>query len=239
MKDGREVAAFTKSPQLRLAILFPHSVAAKFVISLLYPFCSDIQKGYFFMKKRFFPNLTPRDICILGLLMAITTLLSVFCTFRLGTVVKIPLKFISVFLTAFLYGPIYGGLVAAAGDLLNCLLAPSGPIIPQITVIEFLSGFTFGICFLNKNISKNEYIVRTIICAFLQLAIDMIITTAVFSLWLGWYGNFAAGFIVRTPAGVIKLLLHIVVLIAIYPLSLTLNRLNSKEVPTTNDNQQF
>ena len=97
------------------------------------------------MQKRFFPPLKVRDICILGLLMAITTLLSVFCTFRLGTVVKIPLKFISVFMTAILYGPLYGGLVAAIGDIMNCILAPSGPIIPQITVIEFISGFTFGI----------------------------------------------------------------------------------------------
>ncbi len=187
------------------------------------------------MKKSFFPTIKVRDICILGLLMAVTALLSVFCTFRLGTVVKIPLKFISVFLTAVLYGPLYGGLVAAAGDLFNCILAPSGPIIPQITVIEFISGFAFGVCFLKKNLTRTDYTVRIIICAFLQLFIDMVITTAVFSLWLGWYSTFVAGFIFRTPAGVIKLILHIVILVAIYPLTLTLSRLKSKEASQANE----
>ena len=171
------------------------------------------------MKKIFFPKLEVRDICILGLFMAVTTLLSVFCTFRLGTVVKIPMKFISVFLTAVLYGPVYGGIIAAAGDILNCLLAPSGPIIPQITVIDFLCGFVFGLCFIQKDLSKNDYCVRVIICAFLQLFIDMVITTAVFSLWLGWYGTFIAGFIFRITAGVIKLFLHIIILMALRPLT--------------------
>ena len=187
------------------------------------------------MKTRFFPHLKVRDICILGLLMAVTALLSIFCTFRIGTVVKIPLKFISVFLTAVLYGPVYGGLVAAVGDILNCLLAPSGPIIPQKTVIEFISGFTFGLCFLQKNLTKTDYAVRVIICAFLQLFIDMVITTAVFSLWLGWYGTFWAGFVVRTPASVVKLILHIVIPIAIYPLTVTLTRLKSKEAAGPNE----
>lgn len=177
------------------------------------------------MKKIFFPKLKVRDICILGLFMAITTLLSVFCTFRFGTLVKIPMKFISVFLTAVLYGPVYGGFVAAAGDLLNCLLAPSGPIIPQITVIEFLGGFVFGLCFLQKDLSRIDYCVRVVICAFLQLFIDMVITTAVFSLWLGWYATFVAGFIVRTPAGIVKLLLHIIILMALRPLTKSLLKL--------------
>ena len=181
------------------------------------------------MQKRFFPPLKVRDICILGLLIAITTLLSVFCTFRFGTVGKIPLKFISVFLTAMLYGPVYGGLVAAVGDIMNCILAPSGPIIPQITVIEFISGFTFGLFFLKQHLSRTDYTVRVIFCAFCQLFIDMVITTAVFSLWLGWYSTFLAGFIFRTPAGAIKLVLHITVLIAIYPLTITMNQLKLKE----------
>lgn len=187
------------------------------------------------MPKKFFPKLTVRDICMLGLLMAITALLSIFCTFRLGTVVKIPLKFISVFLTAVLYGPVYGGLTAAVGDLLNCILAPSGPIIPQITMIEFISGFVFGVCFLKKSLSRTDYTVMVIICAFLQLFIDMVITTAVFSLWLGWYGTFVTGFIARTPAGVIKLILHIIILIAIYPLTVTLGRLKSREAGQHNE----
>lgn len=216
-------------------MLVSHSVAAKFVSDLITLFVAILQKGYFFMKAQFFPHLKVRDVCILGLLMALTALLSVFCTFRIGTAVKIPLKFISVFLTAILYGPIYGGLVAAVGDILNCILAPSGPLLPQITAIEFISGFTFGLCFLKKNPTKINYAIRVTVCAFLQLFIDMVISTAVFSLWLGWYATFWIGFAVRIPAGAIKLILNIVVLLSIYPLTVTLSRIKSKEAPNTNE----
>ena len=209
---------------LWFAISAPHSVAAKSV-NFCCPFCSDATERVLFMKKTFFPRLKVHDICPLGLLIAITALLSIFCTFRLGSVAKIPLKFISVFLTAILYGPIFGGLVAAIGDILNCLLAPSGPIIPQITVIEFISGLGFGLCFLKTPSNRTDYFVRVIIAAFLQLFIDMVITTSVFSLWLGWYPTFWAGFAIRTPAGALKLILNIVVLMAIYPLSITLRQL--------------
>ncbi len=150
---------------------------------------------------------------MLGLLVAITALLSIFCTFRVGTVVKIPLKFISVFVTGAMYGPIFSGLTAATGDLLNCLLAPSGPIIPQITLIEFLSGFVYGLFFFKPNLSKKSYIVRTILCVGIQFLIDMFLTTALFSLWLGWYPSFAVAFYTRIAAGVIKPILQAAVLL--------------------------
>ena len=162
--------------------------------------------------KKFFPRLSVKDICVLGLLVAITALLSIFCTFRIGSVVKIPLKFISVFVTGALYGPVFSGLIAAAGDLLNCLLAPSGPIIPQITLIEFLSGFVYGLFFFKTNLSKRSYIIRTILCVLVQFLIDMFLTTALFSLWLGWYPSFAVAFGARIAAGIIKPILQAAVL---------------------------
>lgn len=210
MKGGREVAAFTKSIfACGVVSAFRCCKIRKHKITL---FVAILQKGLFFMKK-FFPNLSVKDICLLGLLVAITALLSIFCTFRIGTVVKIPLKFISVFITGALYGPIFSGFVAATGDLLNCLLAPSGPIIPQITIIEFLSGFVYGLLFFKSNLSKKSYIVRTILCVGIQFLIDMFLTTALFSLWLGWYPSFTVAFGTRLVAGIIKPILHTAVLL--------------------------
>lgn len=183
--------------------------------------------------KKFFPTLRVRDVSILGLLMAITALLSIFCTFRIGTVVKIPMKFISVFVTALLYGPVYGGLVAAVGDLLNCLLAPVGPIIPQITVIEFLSGFLYGIFFLKSDLTRREYCVAAFFCCIAQLVLDMAVTTAVFALWLKWYPGFAVAFITRLPAGLVKLVLQLLVLTASYTLTQNLKLLKQKGVKTS------
>lgn len=175
--------------------------------------------------KKFFPRLTVRDISILGLLMAITALLSIFCTFRLGTIVKIPMKFISVFITAFLYGPIYGGLVAAIGDILNCLLAPVGPFVPQITFTEFLSGFAFGVFFIKPAATKTDFAVRVILSVFVQLFIDICVNTFIFTYWLHWFSTFWAAFLVRLPAAIIKLFLQLFLLLASFPLASRLESL--------------
>lgn len=180
------------------------------MLPFLWLYC---RKGNFFMKK-FFPPLTSKNLCTLGLLTAITALLSIFCTFRIGTVVKIPLKFISVFVTGSFFGPIFAGLNALIGDILNCLLAPSGPFIPQITFIEFISGTVYGFFFFKQDLSKKSYIIRTALCVLVQFAIDMGLTTALFSYGLGWYPSFMAAFAARISAGVIKPLIQASVLLA-------------------------
>ncbi len=222
MRDGREVVVFTKS-SAELAVLVLHSVAAKFV-SVFTLFVAILQKGCFFMKK-IFPKLSVKDLCVLGLLVAITTVLAVFCTFRVGEVVKIPLKFISIFVTAVLYGPVYGGLVAAMGDLLNCILAPSGAILPQITAIEFLCGFVFGLFFYSNQITKNGYVVRTILCTLTLFIVDMFLTTAVFTWWLGWFPSFGVAFGARIVAGIIKAVLHFAVIMGLKGYIVKLRRL--------------
>ena len=159
--------------------------------------------------KKFFPKIRVKDICVLGLLIAITTILAVFGTFRIGEFIKIPIKFISIFITAVLYGPIYGGLVATLGDLLNCLLAPSGAILPQITVIEFLNGFIFGLFFLNNNGTNKNYVSKTVLCTVALFCVDM------FTWWLGWFPSFEVAFVTRIAAGLIKAAMHFVVIYAL------------------------
>lgn len=162
--------------------------------------------------QKFFPKLTVKSLCTLGLLMAITALLSIFCTFRIGSVIKIPIKFISVFVTAAIFGPIFGGITGAVGDLLNCILAPSGPIIPQITAIEFLSGFVYGLFFFKPNLTKKTFLIRVVLCVLVQFFIDMFITTALF-VQLTWYPTFWSAFAARIIAGVIKPVLQIAMLL--------------------------
>ncbi|MBR3941995.1 MAG: folate family ECF transporter S component [Clostridia bacterium] len=164
------------------------------------------------MKKQI-PPLTVKNLCILALLTAITALLSIFCTIRFGQFIKIPLKFISVFVTASIFGPVFAGVVAATGDILNCILAPSGAIIPQITVIEFLSGAVYGLFFFKPNLSKSNYIFRTILCVLVQFGIDMFVSTALFTYWLGWFSSFWVGFSARIVAGIIKVILQATVIL--------------------------
>ncbi len=153
---------------------------------------------------RFFPRLSVKGICTLGLILAVTILLAVFGTFRLGDVVKIPTKFISVFVAAAVFGPVWGGACGALGDLLNAVIAPVGPLLPQITVIEFLSGFTYGLFFMKNEYTKNTFVAMTIVCVLVQVVIDMVLTTAVLTFWVGYYPDFMSAFWLRLPAGLIK-----------------------------------
>ena len=87
-------------------------------------------------------KISTKKICTLGLLAAITVILGLLATFRVGNLMKIPMKFITVFITGVLYGPISAGSVAAIADLIE---ASKMGINPMITAVEFLCGFTFGI----------------------------------------------------------------------------------------------
>ncbi len=177
--------------------------------------------------KKFFPRLTVKDICILGLLIAVTVILAVLGTFRIGNAIKIPTKFISIFVTATLYGPFYGGLVAVLGDLFNCLLAPSGVFLPQITALEFLNGFIFGIFFFKNTITAKSYAIRNLLCAMILFVVDIFLTGAVL-VSVGIFPNFAISFATRIWAGIIKFVLHIAVIFAFKNFTNKLRRLKNE-----------
>ncbi len=164
--------------------------------------------------KKFFPQLSVRDICTLGLLLSITILLAVYGTFRIGDIVKIPTKFVSVFIAAAVFGPVWGGICGALGDVLNAVIAPVGPFLPQITLIEFLSGFTYGLFFMKRKPYMGDYAVAAIICVFAQLFIDMVLTTAVLTFWVRYYESFTFAFVLRLIPGLLKASLQLVVLLA-------------------------
>ena len=165
-----------------------------------------------FKKRLGLEKLNARKLCVLAMLTALTVLLAVYGTFRIGNMIKIPTKFVTVFIAAALYGPIWGGVVAALGDLLNAFLVPVGPWLPQITAVEFLYGFIFGLFFFTEHAKTYEknYLLRTILCALTLTFIDIfpmswILTT------VGYFPSVGAAIVLRIYASVIKLALYIVV----------------------------
>lgn len=184
---------------------FPHSVAAK---SVCYTLFVAITERVFFMKKLFsFPVLSAKNICSIAMLMAVTAILAIFCTFRIGDFIKIPLKFISVFISAALYGPWFGGLCGAVGDILNLLLVPSGAPLPALTFLEFLVGFVYGVFFFNHTNKTNTHLLRCVICAVAVFLIDIFLSTAVL-LKAGYFPSFISALYLRLPAGIIKALIQ-------------------------------
>ena len=162
------------------------------------------------MKKIFkFPEFSVYKLCALAMLTAITAILAIFCTFRIGDAIKIPLKFISVFVSAALFGPWVGGLCGAVGDILNIFLAPSGAPLPLLTVLEFFVGFVYGVFFYNRQTNSKTFILRCILCTVVVFLSDMILTTAVL-LNAGYFPDFGSAFIIRLPAGIIKAVLQFI-----------------------------
>lgn len=62
----------------------------------------------------------------------------------------IQLKFGGVFTSfpAFLFGPIYGGVVCAASDIIGCIIKPMGAYVPWFTITAFIAGFIKGGIFM-------------------------------------------------------------------------------------------
>ena len=105
-----------------------------------------------------------------------------------------------MFLTGALYGPVAGGLVGAAGDILNAVLVPVGPLLPQITAVEFLYGAIFGLFFFKAENNGVYYI--------LQFLIGITVTTYIL-VDVGYFSSFGAAVIIRLPAAIATLAMHI------------------------------
>lgn len=154
-------------------------------------------------KKIKFLKFSAKKLSMLSMLTAITTILAIYCTFRIGNIIKIPFKFISVFITGALMGPLWGGFVSMAGDILNTAIMPVGPFIPMICLIEFLNGFIYGIFFYKKSFFGKSYILRTFICTLLLFLIDFFVTPIAL-VDAGYFPTYPIALITRLPAGAIK-----------------------------------
>ncbi len=165
------------------------------------------------MKKIFiFPRLKTKDFCLISMLIAITVILAVFFTFRPVEQIKIPTKFISVFLASFLFGPWIGGFCGALGDILNILLVPSGAPLPLLTLFEFLSGFVFGVLFYNQKTDGKSYIFRCFVCTIIQFFVDIVLTSAVLA-QAGIFPTFYSAIIFKFGVGLIKAVFLLIVLL--------------------------
>ena len=86
-------------------------------------------------------------LCNIAMLTAVAFVLGLYSV-RIGLGIKMPFKFLPVFLCAALYGPLGGGICGAVSDVLAHIINPAGPFLWQYTLIEFLYGVSF--CFFSK-----------------------------------------------------------------------------------------
>ena len=155
-------------------------------------------------------KVTTKYVCQLGILAAITVVLALCGTFRIGNWVKVSIKFVSVFMTGALLGPVEAGLVAAVADMANAFLTPVGGWLPQITAVELLYGVVFGL-FFYKAKDNNKYYLRAFLCSAVQFVISLTVMTAIL-VQAGYLPGFSKGFVMRIPAAAVTFVLHVVVM---------------------------
>ena len=73
---------------------------------------------------------------------------------------------------AFLFGPVYGGIVCACSDIIGAFIKPTGAYVPWFTLTAFLAGFLKGLVFmLLKN--RNAKWLKTALAVLVALAAFM------------------------------------------------------------------
>ena len=126
-----------------------------------------------FQKK--FKKLTTKEICIIAMLIAVTVVLSFISGYLRTPVGKLNISFISVYVCAYLFGPLMGGITGALADLISVWVSASGAPIPLFTVIEFINGFVFGLFFYRGENKKKSPIFKIAIYALLCVVIQYIV----------------------------------------------------------------
>ncbi len=161
-------------------------------------------------------KITTKETCLIAMFVALTVILGYVSGFlRVGNISKISVSFISVYLAAVSFGPWVGGFVAAMADFISFLANPTGMYLWQLTIIEFVFGFLFGVVFYRKKEFSTPYIklnFKILIYSFVQLAINITVKTLVLQNAGFVSDNFWAAVIQRLPGCVIALILNFIIL---------------------------
>ncbi len=168
--------------------------------------------------KKSLRKMTTKEICIVAMLIAITVVLSFISGYLRTPVGKLNISFISVYVCAYLFGPLMGGLTGALADLISVWVSASGAPIPLFTVIEFINGFIFGLFFYQGANSKCRPLIKTIIYAFICVVIQYAVNLLRVPVLAGLQNlTFYETFILRIPSTTFMLFVKFAGIILIEP----------------------
>ena len=166
-------------------------------------------------KNKLFKKLSVKEQCAIAMLIAITVILGIVSgNLRIGNISKISVSFISVYVAAVLFGPIVGGFVGAAADIVSYFANPTGAYIWQLTLIEFLYGAVFGLFFFwqKKDAPKTVFWLKVIACVLIQFGVNMTVKTFVL-MNVGYLPqNFYTAASLRLPSCAVIAVIQLVVL---------------------------
>lgn len=153
-------------------------------------------------------KLTAKKLSVMGMFLALTLILSMFFTIRIGSGIKISTKFLPLAIASMLFGPFYGGLIGALSDILSYLVNPVSFFLPQITFVNLLYGVTYGIFLRNVSASKKGYICAVLCVLFQIIFLNMLLSSYFLMPVMGL--NYTAMLALRLPAAIFNLIIQIV-----------------------------
>ncbi len=119
-----------------------------------------------------------KQLCIIAMLLSITAVLScVSGGLRIGNAVKFSISFISVYVSAAVFGALWGGFVGFAADLISFVINPTGAYIWQLGALEFLYGASYGVFFHGKRNDGKRKALSVLLCVTVQLLINLFVKT--------------------------------------------------------------
>lgn len=99
--------------------------------------------------------------------------------------IRISFGFLPVAIFAALFGPLKGAVMAAAADILGCLIFSPGLYFPGFTVSAFIAGLIYGTMLYRKQPSLKRIFFA---CFFILLLVDLLLNT----IWLSFLYHKAA-----------------------------------------------
>lgn len=144
-------------------------------------------------------NSKTQVIAVSGLLIAIAAVLGFFKV-PVSSILEIRFQTIPMAIGGALFGPLTGGIIGAASDVICYLVKPTGPFFPGFTISYFLTGVIFGLLLRGRKPTLVRIIIAESLCA-------VLIGILLNSVWLSvLYGN---GFVAVLTARVVKELVMI------------------------------
>jgi len=151
-------------------------------------------KGVFYMLKKIKNSAlefkSVRSLVIIAMLLAVHTVLSILGSVRVSDSLKISTGFVATAIMAVSYGPVVGLIFGAAGDIIQWMINPTGPLALGLTLNAALAAMVYGFT-LYKKLPKKAidilYMLRIIVCVSL---INILINAVLGTYWLadlyGW-----------------------------------------------------
>lgn len=148
-----------------------------------------------------------KTVVVTAMFIAIAVVLGFYFSVQITPSVRIGFSFIANELTAFLFGPVVGGIMGGVTDIIKYLLKPVGQFSPGLTFNAILAAVIYGMMFYKKPVSFWRILAAKAIVA-------VVVNLCLGTFWLQFI--IGKGFLALLPARAVKQLITVPIESAVF-----------------------